>query len=215
MRRVVEGLYAVTPETADTDGLVRKVEAALRGGARLVQYRSKTASLPARAEQLRQLAPVCRRYGARLIVNDSAELAREVRADGVHLGKDDGDVGTARRLLGAGVLIGVSCYDRLERARDAARAGADYVAFGSFFASSTKPGAVRASVELLRQARDELDVPIVAIGGIDAANAACLIEAGADALAVVSALFDAADVEAAARQFTRLFPEARQRAAQR
>jgi thiamine-phosphate pyrophosphorylase len=215
MARAIEGLYAVTPETADTELLARMVEAAARGGAVLVQYRNKSGTDAARMEQLRRLAPVCRRHGARLIVNDSVELAREARADGVHLGRDDGDIATARRLLGPQAMIGVSCYDELPRAREAAAAGADYVAFGSFFPSSTKPGAVRASLDLLRQARRELDVPIVAIGGIDASNAALLIDAGADALAVVSALFDAADIEAGARRIARLFPATRKAAAQR
>lgn len=215
MARAIEGLYAVTPEEPDTAVLARKVEAAVRGGATLVQYRNKRGDDVLRAEQARRLAPICRRYGARLIVNDSAALAREAQADGVHLGKDDGAVAEARRLLGPSALIGVSCYDDLGRARDAERMGADYVAFGSFFASSTKPGAVRASFDLLYQARRELALPIVAIGGIDATNAASLVEAGADALAIVSALFDAADVEAEARRIVRIFPETRETAAQR
>jgi thiamine-phosphate pyrophosphorylase len=150
-----------------------------------------------------------------LIVNDSVALAREVAADGVHLGREDGDVAAARRALGPAAVIGVSCYDELQRARDARAAGADYVAFGSFFPSPTKPGAVRASLDLLRQARRELDLALVAIGGIGAQNAAGLIDAGADALAVVSALFDATDVEAQARRISRLFPALRPMAAQR
>ena len=215
MARPIEGLYAVTPEEPDTAALARRVEAAVRGGASLVQYRNKGGGDALRSEQARRIAPICRRYGARLIVNDSVALAREAQADGVHLGRDDGAVADARRLLGPSALIGVSCYDDLQRARDAARMGADYVAFGSFFASSTKPGAVRAGFDLLRQARRELDLPIVAIGGIDATNAASLVEAGADALAVVSALFDAADVEAEARRLVRIFPETRKTATQR
>jgi thiamine-phosphate pyrophosphorylase len=215
MAPAIEGLYAVTPETADTDLLARKVEAAVRGGAVLVQYRNKSGTDAGRIEQLRRLAPVCRRHGARLIVNDSVGLAREIHADGVHLGRDDGDIAAARRALGPQAVIGVSCYDELPRAREAARAGADYVAFGSFFPSSTKPGAARASLDLLRQARRELDLPIVAIGGIDATNAGQLVDAGANALAVVSALFDATDVEAEARRIARLFPATRKAAAQR
>jgi thiamine-phosphate pyrophosphorylase len=216
----IEGLYAVTQEEADDAVLERKVVAAMRGGAGMVQYRNKTGSMEFRARQLQRLAPVCRRHGARLIVNDSVELAREVRADGVHLGRDDGEVAAARRVLGASVLIGVSCYDDLQRAHAAVRDGADYVAFGSFFASTTKPGAVRASLDLLRQARQALDLPIVAIGGITVANGASLIAAGADALAVASALFGAADaqlpdVEAQARRFARLFPVTSASAAQR
>ncbi len=211
----IEGLYAVTPETGDTEDLARKVEAAIKGGARCVQYRNKGAADALRLRQLQRLAPICRRAGALLIVNDSVELARDVEADGVHLGRDDGDVATARRVLGSRACIGVSCYDELQRAREAAANGADYVAFGSFFPSATKPGAVRADLDLLRRARQALDLPIVAIGGIDAGNAGRLIEAGADAVAVVSALFDAADVEAAARRFAELFPRIPQMAMQR
>jgi thiamine-phosphate pyrophosphorylase len=215
MAHAIEGLYAVTPDMADTDMLAHKVESAVRGGAAAVQYRNKSGTDAGRLEQLRRLAPVCRRHGAMLIVNDSVALARDAAADGVHLGRDDGDVGAARRMLGPAAVIGVSCYDDLQRARDARAAGADYVAFGSFFPSPTKPGAVRASLGLLRQARRELDLPIVAIGGIGVQNAAGLIDAGADALAVVSALFDAADVESQARRISRLFPALRTLAAQR
>lgn len=206
MAAKLSGLYAVTPgEAAGTDAWVRKVEAAVRGGARIVQYRSKADSQAARRQHLERLVPVCSHAGARLIVNDSAELAAEFGAKGVHLGRDDGPVSEARRLIGPGKWIGVSCYNDLQLARDAVAAGADYVAFGSFFPSATKPGAVRATPELLRQARKEITRPIVAIGGIDAGNAGVLIEAGADAIAVVSALFDCADVEAEARRLCGLF----------
>lgn len=205
MAAKVNGLYAVTPELTDTDLLSRRVESAVRGGARFVQYRSKLAPRPLRIGQLKRLIPICRRGGASLIVNDDAEMAYEVGADGVHLGIDDAGVAAARRLLGAGRWIGISCYNDLQRARDAVEAGADYVAFGSFFPSTTKPGAARATLELLSQARREIALPIVAIGGIDAGNAGPLIRAGADAVAVVSALFDAVDVEAEARRLCALF----------
>lgn len=205
MAAKVNGLYAVTPELADAELLLRKVEAAVRGGASIVQYRNKMASQPLRLWQLERLASICRRGGASLIVNDSADMAREAGADGVHLGRDDGPVCVARRILGPGKWIGVSCYNDLKLARDAVEAGADYVAFGSFFASSTKPGAVHATLGLLRQARKEIALPIVAIGGINAGNAGLLIQAGADAIAVVSALFDAADVEDEARRLCGLF----------
>ncbi len=206
MAAKVSGLYAVTPELADTDLLSRKVEAAVRGGARIVQYRNKTASQSLRLGQLERLVPICRRGGASLIVNDDAEMANEVGADGVHLGREDAGIAAARRILGPGGWVGISCYDELQRARDAVTAGADYVAFGSFFPSSTKPGAARVTLELLRQAKREIALPIVAIGGIHAGNAGALIQAGADAVAVVSALFDAADVEAEARRLCGLFP---------
>ena len=206
MRKTVSGLYAVTPGLADSALLTGKVEAALRGGARVVQYRNEAADGRLRYEQAVQIARLCRDAGACFIVNDSIELAREVAADGVHLGKDDDGVGAARALLGPGKLIGVSCYNQLGRARDAVAQGADYLAFGSFFPSPTKPGAVTASRDLLRAAK-EFSLPIVAIGGITPDNAAGLIEAGADAVAVVSAVFDAPDVERAARRIAGLFAE--------
>ena len=206
MRKTLSGLYAVTPGIADVALLTSQVAAALRGGARLVQYRNKTASEQLRHEQATRIARLCREADACFIVNDSIELAREVAADGVHLGVDDDGVGAARALLGSGKLIGVSCYNQLGRAREAIAQGADYVAFGSFFPSPTKPGAATATRELLRAAK-EFSRPIVAIGGITPANAGGLIEAGADAVAVVSAVFDAPDVEIAARRIARLFVE--------
>lgn len=206
MRKTVSGLYAITPGLADSARLTGEVEAALHGGARVVQYRNKAADERLRYEQALQIARLCRGAGACFIVNDSIELASAVAADGVHLGKDDVGVGAARALLGPGKLIGVSCYNQLWRARDAVAQGADYIAFGSFFASPTKPGAVTASRDLLRAAK-EFSLPIVAIGGITPDNAAGLIEAGADAVAVVSAVFDAPDVERAARRIAGLFAE--------
>ena len=201
----MRGLYAVTPDDPDTGRLVAAVSDALTGGARLVQYRNKTAPEALRLEQARALQALCRSRGAVLIVNDHLELALEVGADGVHLGGEDGSCVAARKRLGASKLIGISCYDRIALAREAEREGADYVAFGSFFPSRVKPGAVRPPLELLTQAERELGVPVVAIGGITSANAGDLIQAGADAVAVISAVFDAPDAAAAARQFGALF----------
>ena len=205
MNKPVSGLYAVTPELTDSITLVSKVDAALRGGARVIQYRSKSIEDPLRRSQAGDIARLCRIWDALFIVNDSVALAREVDADGVHLGKTDGDVGAARAVLGPGKLIGVSCYNEMVRARAAVSQGADYVAFGSFFPSATKPLALRAGTELLRMAAAHIALPVVAIGGINEDNAAGLIAAGADAVAVVSALFDAPDVEAQARRFSCLF----------
>ena len=205
MNKPVNGLYAVTPELTDTIALVGKVDAALRGGARVVQYRSKSTEGALRRAQAAEIARLCRTWNALFIVNDSLELAREVDADGVHLGKEDADVGVARAMLGCGKLIGVSCYNEMARARAAASRGADYVAFGSFFPSATKPLALRAGTELLRIAASEIALPVIAIGGINEDNAAQLIAAGADAVAVVGALFDAPDIEGQARRFARLF----------
>jgi thiamine-phosphate pyrophosphorylase len=185
--------------------LAGKVDAALRGGARVIQYRSKSTEGALRRAQAAEIARLCRSWNALFIVNDSVELACEIDADGVHLGKDDADVGTARTLLGREKLIGVSCYNEMRRARAAASLGADYVAFGSFFPSDTKPQALRADTELLRFAASEIALPVVAIGGINEVNAAGLIAAGADAVAVVSALFGAPDIEVQARRFARLF----------
>ena len=205
MNQPVSGLYAVTPELTDTIALVGKVDAALRGGARVIQYRSKAIEDSFRRSQADEIARLCRIWNALFIVNDSVELAREVDADGVHLGKNDEDVAVARAVLGPGKLIGVSCYNEMVRARASVSQGADYVAFGSFFPSATKPLALRAGTELLRMAASEIVLPVVAIGGINEDNAAGLIAAGADAVAVVSALFEAPDVEAQARHFARLF----------
>lgn len=205
MNKPVSGLYAVTPELTDSMVLISKVDAALRGGAGVIQYRSKSIADSLRRSQAREIANLCRLRNALFIVNDSVELACEVDADGVHLGRDDGGVLAARMMLGPGKLIGVSCYNEIGRARDAVSQGADYVAFGSFFSSSTKPQALRAGTELLQAAAAEITLPVVAIGGITEDNAGGLIAAGADAVAVVSALFDAIDVEAQARRFARLF----------
>lgn len=201
----VAGLYAITPEDADTDRLARKVAAALAGGARLIQYRSKSSDAAARRAQAECLLGLCRHAGATLIVNDDLELALAIGADGVHLGRDDGDVTAARARLGSDRLLGVSCYDSLELAVAAVAQGADHVAFGSAFDSPTKPEAPRAPSELFAQAKDRLRVPVVAIGGITPENAHLVIEAGADAVAVITALFGASDITATAAAYSRHF----------
>lgn len=200
----MSGLYAITPEQHDTAELSRKVRLALKGGARVLQYRNKLGDDALRLEQATALRGLTREFGAMLIVNDDALLAQRVDAEGVHLGGEDGSVGAARSLLGKHKIIGVSCYNRLSLAYQAVVQGADYVAFGAFFASAVKPSAPVATLELLRQARDEIAVPVVAIGGITPDNGAQLLAAGADALAVISALFGAQDIRLAARQFTNL-----------
>ena len=201
----IHGLYAITPDEPDTAALLGKVRRALQGGARVLQYRNKSADPDLQLQQARALRLLTREFGATFIVNDDARLAAQVAADGVHLGSEDGDIAAARGLLGAARTIGVSCYNRAPLAFEAARQGADYVAFGAFFASAVKPGAVQAEVQMLRAVRRELSVPIVAIGGITPHNGAALIEAGADALAVISALWNAPDIERAARDFSTLF----------
>jgi thiamine-phosphate pyrophosphorylase len=191
----LRGLYAVTPDVADTARLAAMVEAAIAGGAGAIQYRNKSAAPALRAEQAARLARVCAGRGALLIVNDDVALARAVGAHGVHLGIDDGDVAAARALVGEKMLIGVSCYTELLRARRLVIEGADYVAFGSFFPSPTKPDARHAEMTLLTRSR-KLGVPVVAIGGITADNARELIAAGADAVAVITAVFGHADLAA-------------------
>lgn len=198
------GLYAITPQCADTVRLLRMVEAALKGGAAAVQYREKTGDVALRHEQASELLPLCHAYHAPFIINDDLRLADLVGADGVHLGRDDGDVRKARVILGADKIIGASCYQSLQLALAAQEQGADYVAFGSFFPSSTKPDATPAPLHLLEQA-SVLHVPVVAIGGITPDNANTLMDAGVDSLAVISALFNAPDIEGAARQFNRMF----------
>lgn len=205
MKAEVKGLYAITPDIADTAELLARVEAALTGGASLLQYRNKTAGAALRLVQGRALLALCREYHVPLIINDHLELALALDAHGLHLGGEDGPVAEARERLGPGKLIGVSCYGRIENAHAAAAAGATYVAFGGFFPSKVKPGTARTPVEVLSVAKRELELPVVAIGGITLDNAPALLAAGADSVAVISALFEAPDVKLAARRFNSLF----------
>ena len=205
MKRGISGLYAVTPDTVDTPGLLAKVEAALSGGARLLQYRNKTASAALRLTQGRALLALCWEYQVPLIINDYLELALALDAHGLHIGGEDGSVTEARNRLGPDKILGVSCYGRIENALAAAGAGATYVAFGGFFPSKVKPGAARTPVELLGEAKRGLKLPVVAIGGITLDNAPALLAAGADSVAVISALFEAPDIRGAARRFSNLF----------
>jgi thiamine-phosphate pyrophosphorylase len=197
-----KGLYAIT--NGPRADLLEAARAALEGGAAMLQYRDKTHGPARRLREAHALATICEAFDVPLIINDDVELAQASGAAGVHLGEDDSGIMAARATLGADAIIGVSCYDSLQRAREAAAAGADYLAFGAFFPSTTKPGARRAKLDLLRDAR-EFGLPLVAIGGITAENGGSLIEAGTDFLAVVSALFGASDVRVAARQFAALF----------
>lgn len=209
MKRKLAGLYAVTPDEQRSDVLVRKVGAALQGGASVLQYRNKTASPELRIEQGRALVALCRAAGAAFIINDDVALALELGADGAHLGADDGDLAEARQRLGPDKLLGASCYDRIELAAAAMRAGADYLAFGSVFGSVTKPGAVRAPMAIFAEARRRFALPLVAIGGINLQNASEVFAAGADAVAVISAVFDAADVAASAAGFVTIYQQQR------
>lgn len=204
----LRGLYAITDSQLLADGrLLPWVEAALRGGARLVQYRDKSSDVARRLREAEALAELCLRHGAELIINDDLDLATRLGL-GVHLGQGDGSLAAARALLGGKPIIGATCHASLELAEQARRDGASYVAFGRFFNSNTKPGAPAASLELLEQARAQLRLPIVAIGGVTLDNAPALIARGASLVAVVHALFavdSAAEVERRARAFTQLF----------
>jgi thiamine-phosphate pyrophosphorylase len=197
----MRGLYAITPDSADTESLVRKVEQALKAGVVMLQYRNKMISKDKRLLQAKELAPLARGYGVPFIVNDDVEIALVVGANGVHLGKHDGDLALARSKL-PGKILGASCYDNLDNARAAIRAGADYIAFGSAFPSPTKPEAVRAPLSLFKY---DLGVPLCAIGGVTLDNAPTLIAAGASLLAVISDLFDAPDIGERATEYRKLF----------
>lgn len=203
--RFPRGLYGVTPEWDDTDRLLRSVRQAAAGGMRSLQLRRKDIPDAQRAEQARVLAPLCRELGVVFLINDHWRLALEVGADGVHLGRDDADVAAVRAQAGPDLLIGASCYNELDRAVRQLDAGADYIAFGAVFPSPTKPQAVHAPLPLLGQAQALAAVrglprpAVVAIGGITPANAALAVQAGADAIAVITGVFEAPDVRAAAR----------------
>lgn len=199
----IRGLYAITdPTLIPAERLLAACEAALRGGARLLQYRDKPASQTERLQRAASLRDLCRDYGAMLLINDDPELAAEIGADGVHIGQSDGGIQHARQLLGPEGIIGVTCHGSADLAISAAEAGANYVALGRFYPSHTKPGAAAANPAVLATS---LPLPKVAIGGVTPDNAPALIAAGADAVAVIHSLFSAADIEAQARLFANLF----------
>jgi len=197
------GLYAITQtEGRSIAQVIQDAEAALKGGAVVIQYRDKQ---PLDAHYLAaQLLQLCQRYQVPLLINDDVELALTVGANGVHLGRDDGDIALARRRLGPEAIIGISCYNDLEKAQDMAAKGADYVAFGRFFPSGSKPLAAPADIATLREAKQALSLPIVAIGGILPENGGQLLAAGADLLAVIGGVFDG-DPETSARAYQALF----------
>lgn len=202
--RFPAGLYGVTPEWDDTDRLLKAVRDAAAGGMRSLQLRRKNVPDAVRAAQARALAPLCRELGVVFLINDDWRLALDVGADGAHVGRDDESLAHIRREAGPDLILGGSSYDDLTRARELLDAGADYIAFGAMFASTVKPDTVRAPLSVLTEARrlaDERDAPrpaVVAIGGITPANAPLVAQAGADAIAVITALFEAPSVRAAA-----------------
>ena len=202
------GLYAITDSALIPAGeLTRRVSLAIAGGAAMIQYRDKGPAASAGIDEVVSLAALCRRQGIPLIVNDDVELAATVGAAGVHLGRDDASPHAARVRLGAEAIIGVSCYNDLQRARQAVQAGADYIAFGRFYPSRSKPEAVPADPGLLTRATTELAIPTVAIGGITPANGPTLVAAGASLLAAIHGVFGQPDIEAAAQQYAILFQD--------
>lgn len=188
-------LYAITPDENDTPRLLAQVGQVLAGGASILQYRNKTASPTLRLEQALAIQTLCQRYDVPLIINDHLDLAIAINAEGLHLGGDDGDIAAARAALGPTKWLGASCYNRLELAHTAVAAGANYVAFGAMFRSKTKPNAAVASLDLLTDARQQLDCPICAIGGITSENIGQVRVAGADWIAVVGSIFQAENIQ--------------------
>jgi thiamine-phosphate pyrophosphorylase len=202
---MIRGLYAITPDTDNSEQLIEQVSAALDGGARILQYRNKGSDAVRRLWQANILKSLAQSRGAIFIVNDDVALAEAIRADGVHLGRDDDAIAAARARLGEAAIIGASCYNSLDLARSAVAAGASYVAFGAVFASGTKPGAVHAPLSLFADAA-KLGVPRVAIGGITADNAGQVVAAGADAIAVIGGLFDGDGIAERAATLAALYP---------
>lgn len=200
----LRGLYAITDATLLAGRLLLAVEAALQGGASIVQYRDKSGERIRRHAEAAALLELCRRYAIPLLINDDVELAAAIGADGVHLGRSDTVLASARRRLGPAAIIGATCHGSLEFAGEAAAQGANYLAFGAFYASATKPGAARAPLDILQKAR-RFGLPVVAIGGISPDNAAPVMAAGADCIAVISDLWQARDITARARAFATLF----------
>lgn len=202
----LRGVYLITPDLGDTALLLERTRRALSTGIALLQYRNKTATMQVRARQASALAELCREFNVPVIVNDDVEMALDVGASGVHLGGEDGSLRLARERMGPTALVGASCYASHERATQAHSEGASYIAFGAFAASPTKPLATRADLKLLEQARP-LALPIVAIGGITPAIAPSLVAAGADLLAVITSVYEAADPAAAVLALRQAFPE--------
>ncbi|MDX1351453.1 MAG: thiamine phosphate synthase [Thiomicrorhabdus sp.] len=206
LRKPFSGLYVITDtQLMNQHTLATKVEQALKGGAQIVQFRDKVNNSQTKITLAKQLKTLCKIYQAWFIINDDIQLAKTVQADGVHIGKDDSDITSARRALGKQAIIGVSCYNDLERAQEMQELGADYVAFGRFFASKTKPNAPQADISTLTLAKKNLHIPVVAIGGITQNNGHQLIEAGADSLAVIQGVFAHQDVETQSQAIQELF----------
>ncbi len=202
---IIKGLYAITPDSADLNTLIQKTQLAIEGGAFMVQYRSKIQDRDVKMQQCAALLRLCRDYKIPCIVNDDVDMCRILEADGVHLGEKDDNIAEVRRILGEDAIIGSSCYDQLNRAKQAQKEGASYVAFGAMFETSSKPNAPRATLELLREAKSQIQIPIVAIGGITVNNAHDVIKTGIDAIAVITSLFEAKTIKETAETFVKMF----------
>lgn len=207
----ISGLYAITPDLENTNDLLNKVQQALEGRVQLIQYRNKLANEILRRKQAKLLLQLCREYGIPLIINDHLDLAIEIDADGLHAGQDDISVTKARNQFGQDKIIGASCYNNLDLAVQAEKEGADYVAFGAFFSSLTKPNTISVTMDLVDQAKKRISLPIVAIGGIKLANARTVIQGGCAAVAVCNDLFHTENIKATATQYSQLFAENNQR----
>lgn len=201
----IRGLYAIADTgTIDEAKLLEKVGQVLAGGCRVLQYRDKSNNKEKRLHQAKQLRAICRQTSTVFIINDDAELAMQVNADGVHCGRNDAAISETKSLY-PGLLIGASCYNSLQRARQVAEEGADYLAFGRFFSSQTKPEAAAADINILQQAKQKFDQPLVAIGGVMPENAGILISCGASAVAVIGGVFSATDPYLSSQKISALF----------
>lgn len=205
MKFPTSGLYAITQtEEKSSATIIQEILLALKGGASVIQYRDKN---PDDVIYLaKELLALCKQYNVPLLINDNVELAHRIGANGVHLGKDDGDIISARKKLGSKAIIGVSCYNDLSSALQAEKQGADYVAFGRFFPSTSKPLAALAQLETLHQAKNKIQIPIIAIGGILPSNGDQLLKAGANVLAVIGGVFTH-DPEQSAKAYLKLFSQ--------
>jgi len=202
---IIKGLYAITPDSADLNTLIQKTKSAIEGGAFMVQYRSKIQDRDVKMQQCAAILRLCREYEIPCIVNDDVEMCRVLEADGVHLGEKDDNIAEVRHILGEDAIIGSSCYDQLNRAKSAQKEGASYVAFGAMFPTSTKPNAPRATLALLKEAKREIQIPIVAIGGITVNNAHDVIKTGIDTIAVITSLYEAKSIKETAETLSKMF----------
>lgn len=199
------GLYVIADaECIGTDEIISKTEKVLAADVKIIQYRDKVNSQKARYKVAEQLRKLTHEHECLLLINDDAQLAKSIDADGVHLGKDDISVKQARKLLGKNKIIGASCYTQIENAQTAINASANYIAFGSFYPSTTKPNAPRADIELITKTKKQFDTPVCAIGGITPKNATKLLNAGADMIAVISAVFNASSPKQAVQEYLSL-----------